>query len=127
MGRVVHTKKDPFEVYVGRGRGSKGTWGNPFRIGGPHPATGREIRRGEAVDLYKEWIVRGVPGHGDGRHLLLRLGELEGRTLGCWCAPSGGVTEHDPWVCHGQVLLALLAWRREKIEAKRRAKHSEEK
>lgn len=50
-GRVVHANKDPFEVYVGRGRGSKGTWGNPFRIwdplGDPPPATGQEIRRGE--------------------------------------------------------------------------------
>ena len=114
MGRVVHVKKGRFTRWVARG--SK--WGNPFRIGGPHPGTGRPLRRGEAIDLYKEWIVRGVPGHGDGRHLLSHLGELENQVLGCFCAPEGGVTEHDPLVCHGQVLLILVAWRSKKIDEK---------
>lgn len=119
-GRVVHATKDPFEVYVGRGRGS--AWGNPFRIGDPHPETGEKIRRDDAISLFKEWIVRGVPGYGDGRHLLSRLGELEGKTLACWCAPKGGVTEHDPLVCHAQILLKLVSWRRKKIVERREAR-----
>jgi hypothetical protein len=81
---------------------------NPFRIG-------PDGTRDEVIEKYKEWIVRG-----DGRHLLRNLGELEGRTLGCFCAPKGGVTEHDPLVCHGQVLLKLLEHRRRKIRQKLR-------
>ena len=109
MGRVVHVKRYRFTRWVARG--SK--WGNPFRIGDPHPETGRPIRRGDAIDLYKEWIVGG-----DGRWLLRHLGALENEVLGCFCAPKGGVTEHDPLVCHGQVLLMLVSWRRKKIAAK---------
>ncbi len=115
MGRVVHVRKDRYDVYIGRGCGPSSKWGNPYRIGDPHPETGRPIARGEGITLFKEWIVRG-----DGRRLLRDLGELEGKTLACWCAPTGGVTEHDPLVCHGQVLLKLLSWRRRKISEKAR-------
>lgn len=109
MGRVVHVKRDRYTKWVARG--SK--WGNPFRIGDPHPITGRPLMRGEAVSLFLEWILRG-----EGRWLLRYLGELEGEVLGCFCAPKGGVSEHDPLICHGQVLLRLLAWRRKKIREK---------
>jgi hypothetical protein len=115
---VVHVKKDTYTLYIGRRRGSEGTWGNPFRIGDPHPETGEPTTRSDAVRLHMEWMVRG-----EGRRLLKRLGELEGEILGCWCAPEGGVTEHDePYVCHGQNLLKLLAWRRKKLEEKRAAR-----
>ena len=117
--RVVHVNKDPFDVYIGRVNkranlpGS--VWANPFRIGAPHPAkAGETITREDAVALYKQWIVRG-----EGRRLLKRLGELEGETLGCWCAKKGGVGAHDPLICHGQILLLLLEHRRRKIEKKR--------
>ncbi len=103
--RVVHVRRDPYDVYVGRGRGS--TWGNPFRIGDPHPATGKPLERGEAIALHEEWMLVG-----DGCRLLeKRLKELDDRVLGCWCAPAGGVGVHDPLICHGQVLLRLLARR----------------
>lgn len=105
MGRVVHVKQDAYDVWVARGS----IWGNPFKIG-----SGEASARGDVIEKYKEWIVRG-----DGRHLLGRLGELEGKTLGCFCVPKGGVTEHDPLVCHGQVLLKLVAWRGKKIEERR--------
>lgn len=112
VDRVVHVKKDPYTVWVARG--SK--WGNPFRIGGPHPDTGRPVNRGEAIELYKEWIARG-----EGRWLLGHLGELEGQTLGCFCAGKGGLTLDDPLVCHAQVLMRLLVWRRRKIREKGKA------
>lgn len=108
MQRVVHMKKDRWEVRIDRA--SK--WGNPFIVG-VHGT------RGECIEPYKEWLLRG-----DGRHLLPQLGELEGKTLACWCAPKGGVTEHDPLVCHGQVLLRVLAWRRQKIKARTTRKAS---
>ena len=115
-GRVVHIKKDPYDVYIGRsGKGTRSKWGNPFGIGDPHPVTGEPITRGEAIPLFKEYAVRGA-----GRHLLKDLGELEGKILGCFCAPKGGVGAHDPLVCHGQILLLLLEHRRKKIAAKRK-------
>ena len=122
--RVVHVNKDPFDVYIGRVNkranlpGS--VWANPFRIGAPHPAkAGETITREDAVALYKEWIVRG-----EGRRLLKRLGELEGETLGCWCAKKGGVGAHDPLICHGQILLLLLEHRRRKIEKKKKGRRT---
>lgn len=103
--KVVHVKKDRYDVYVGRGKRS--AWGNPFRIG-------VDGDRHEVIEKYKQWITKG-----DGRRLLVRLGELEGKTLGCWCAPSGGLTADDDMLCHGQILLKLLEHRRRKILEKR--------
>lgn len=102
-GKVVHCKKESYDVYIGRGRGS--VWGNPFRIG-----ANADGDRDEVIEKYTEWIVRG-----EGRPLLRRLGELEGKTLGCWCAGHGGLTADDELICHGQILLKLLEHRREKI------------
>lgn len=104
-GKVVHCKKQSYDVYIGRGHGS--VWGNPFRIG-------EDGNRDEVIEAYKGWIV-----HGDGRPLLKRLGELEGKVLGCWCAGHGGLTANDELLCHGQILLKLLEHRREKIDARR--------
>ncbi len=101
--RVVDKRKQRYDVYIGR----PSKWGNPFRVGVHAP-------RGECIELYKDWIVRG-----DGRHLLRQLGELEGKVLGCFCAPEGGATSHDPLVCHGQILLKLLDHRRRKIREKK--------
>jgi hypothetical protein len=70
--------------------------GEPVQDRRPSSPDRREIERGEAVALYKEWIVRGA-----GRRLLKDIGELEGKVLGCWCARKGGVGAHDPLVCHG--------------------------
>lgn len=124
MDRVVHVNRDPYDLYIGRANrranlgGSK--WANPFRIGDPHPQSGEKIERGEAVVLYKEWVLRGA-----GRCLLKDIGELEGKTLGCWCARKGGVGAHDPLVCHGQILLLLVEHRRRVIQRKRREKAGE--
>jgi hypothetical protein len=121
VGRVVHIKKDPYDVYIGRsGKGTTSKWGNPYRIGDPHPETGEPIKRGEAIPLFKEHAVGGA-----GRHLLKDIGELDGKTLGCFCAPKGGVgspVAHDALVCHGQILLMLVEWRRRVIQKKREEK-----
>ncbi len=115
VGRVVHIKKDPYDIYIGRsGKGTASKWGNPFRIGDPHPKTGTPIQRAEAIRLFKEYVVRG-----EGLHLLKDLGELDGKTLGCFCAPKGGAGAHDPLVCHGQILLLLGEHRRRVMERKR--------
>lgn len=80
--RVVHCKKEPYDVYIGRGKGGK--WGNPFVIG-------RDGTRDEVIKKYVKWL-RTQP------HLVAALPELKGKVLGCWCAPSP---------CHGDALVAL--------------------
>ena len=77
----------PDNVYIGRQtktvQGSK--WGNPYVITW-------NFNRRQAVQHYKVYIHRN-------KELLQSLGELRGKTLGCWCAPR--------W-CHGHILKQLL-------------------
>ena len=80
--RVVHCKRDRYDVYIGR----PSKWGNPFAIG-------RDGTRAQVIARYERW-VRSQP------ELIAALPELEGETLGCWCAPKG---------CHGDVLARLAA------------------
>lgn len=82
--KVVHCKKAPFDVYIGR----PSKWGNPFEIG-------RDGTREEVIEKYREW-VQSQP------HLMKALPELSNKTLGCWCHPKA---------CHGDVLIRLvLEW-----------------
>jgi hypothetical protein len=86
--RVVHSKRDSYDVYIGR----PSKWGNPFSHKNGTRARFKVATRDEAVDAYAEWI-KTQP------HLMAALPELRGKTLGCWCAPQR---------CHGDVL-AMLA------------------
>lgn len=120
--RVVHIKKDPYNLYIGRaGNRTTSKWGNPYRIGDPHPDTGEPITRDDSLTLFKHYILRGA-----GRRLLRDIGELDNQILGCFCAPKGGVGIHDPLVCHGQILLELLEHRRKKT-AERQAEWQAER
>ena len=99
--RVVHCQREPFDVYVGRSMLPRYPqlratgWGNPFR-----PARGETDASG-SVQRYRAWIM-GQP------QLLARLPELRGKTLGCWCAPLGGLTgDLNGRICHGEILAAL--------------------
>jgi hypothetical protein len=75
--KVVHCKKEPYDVYIGR----PSKWGNPFTIG-------KDGSREDVIRKYREWLPsQNLPIH-----------ELKGRVLGCWCAPEA---------CHGDVLLEL--------------------
>ena len=78
---VVHCKKEPFDVYIGRG--SK--WGNPFVIG-------KDGTRTEVIEKYKEYLF-------NNRELYSCIfTELQGKILGCWCSPKA---------CHGDVLAEI--------------------
>lgn len=79
--RVVHSRKEPYDVYVGR----PSKWGNPFVLG-------RDGTREEVVAKYREWLTQQRPD------LAGQIGELRGKVLGCFCAPLA---------CHGDVLLEL--------------------
>ena len=79
--RVVHCKKEPFDIYIGR----PSKWGNPFRIG-------KDGSREDVIQKYRDWILAN-----SNLMALLPL-ELKGKTLGCWCKPNA---------CHGDVLAEL--------------------
>lgn len=88
-GKVVHCKRDPYDIYIGRG--SK--WGNPFtHIPYGTQATWIVASREEAIARYEEWI-RAQP-----ELMEACKRELPGKTLGCYCVPLA---------CHGEVLLKI--------------------
>jgi hypothetical protein len=86
--KVVHCKKEPFDVYIGR----PSKWGNPFSHKTGTLAKFKVSSRDEAVDKYRDYILSKPD-------LLSQLHELDGKILGCWCSPQR---------CHGDVLLELL-------------------
>ena len=80
MTKVVHCKKESYDIYIGR----PGKWGNPFTIG-------QDGTREEVIQKYIDWLE-------DRPDLLNDIDELRGKTLGCWCSPNA---------CHGDVLSEL--------------------
>lgn len=77
--RVVHCKKHPYDIYIGR----PSKWGNPFTV--------REYGRGKAITLYRKWIFK--PEQEQLRKAAVT--ELKGKVLGCYCYPNP---------CHGDTL-----------------------
>lgn len=91
VNKVVHCKKEPYDVYIGR----PSKWGNPFtHLLSDTKALYKVTTRLEAVKAYEKWITEG-----DGQHLLKDLHELKDKILGCWCSPLP---------CHGDILIKLL-------------------
>lgn len=80
MTKVVHCKRDPYDIYIGR----PSKWGNPFTIG-------QDGTREEVIQKYIDWLENQPD-------LLNDIDELRGKTLGCWCSPNA---------CHGDVLAEL--------------------
>lgn len=79
------------EVYIGRKVANshwdlpKSDWNSPFFV--------RSDNAGEALGKYEDYLREERPD------LMARLGELDGKTLGCWCKPRP---------CHGDVLVRLV-------------------
>lgn len=90
MEKVVHCKKEPYNVYIGR----PSKWGNPYSYKEGTAARFKVNTRDEAIDAYYYYITEG-----DGKHLLEDLHELKGKVLGCWCKPKR---------CHGDILVELV-------------------
>lgn len=92
MTCVVHVRKSSFDLYIGRSiqEFPESVWHNPFHI---------ELGCGRDCVLEKyEAHVRSKP------ELMARLGELHGKTLGCWCKDKKGTGKR----CHGDVLVKLV-------------------
>ena len=87
MTRVVHVRKAPFDIYIGRSFAEFGEsiWHNPFHLG-------KDGNRKEVLAKYRAHVLSRPD-------LLARLHELKNKTLGCWCKPK--------WACHGDILAEL--------------------
>lgn len=90
--RVVHVKREAYDVYVGRQRAGDLGWGNPFSFKEGTSAEFVVASREEAVSKYREWLLA--------QPALVEKAkqELRGKVLGCWCKPAA---------CHGDVLLEV--------------------
>ncbi len=77
---------DTYDVYIGR----PSKWGNPFAIG-------RDGSRAEVIAKFEVYARD--------RFRDAELLELDGKTLGCFCAPLP---------CHGDVLIQLVQEARER-------------
>jgi hypothetical protein len=86
--KVVHCKKEHYDVYIGRG--SK--WGNPYSTHLSNEDEFKVSNKDEAIVMYEAWI-------NEQPELMSSLYELEGKILGCWCAPKA---------CHGDVIKKLV-------------------
>lgn len=87
MTRVVHCKREKFDVYIGR----PSKWGNPFKLAKSADAAEDRTLRADLLVKYEAWLRKQS-------HLMASLHELRGKVLGCWCAPR---------LCHGDVLARL--------------------
>lgn len=81
MTRVVHCKKESYDVYIGR----PSKWGNPYTIG-------KDGTREEVISKYEVHIMTRPD-------LIFALQELQGKTLSCWCKPKA---------CHGDILVRMV-------------------
>lgn len=91
---VVNKYKDPFDVYIGRGS----QWGNPFVVG-------RDGGREDVIRLFYEHLRKRVLV---GEITLESLAALQGKRLGCFCAPRP---------CHGAVIAAFSDWAMEVLHS----------
>ena len=85
---VVHSKKSPFDVYVGR----PSKFGNQFSHLDHSAAEFKVATREEAVENYREWVLTQPKLLEDIKQ------ELHNKILGCWCAPLK---------CHAEVLAEI--------------------
>jgi hypothetical protein len=90
MTKVVHCKKESYDVYIGR----PSKFGNMFSHKEGTLAKFKVASRKEAIKKFREYLLSL-----DKNELNTILNELKGKTLGCWCKPK---------LCHGDVYVELI-------------------
>ena len=92
---VVHHKKKPYDVYIGRDHNNPDQhWGNPFVI----PIHGD---RDVVISQFEKWIKGELCEDLEPKRrewILDNIHNLKGKILGCWCAPKA---------CHGDILAKM--------------------
>jgi len=103
---VVHCKRDAYDVYIGRGS----VWGNDFSHLPNTKARFHVVDRSTAIACYRQQLWRRLEA---GDVSLEELAALQGKRLGCWCAPKP---------CHGEVLVAASGWAAAEIRRRERSR-----
>lgn len=85
LTKVVHCKKKPYDVYIGR----PSKWGNPYVIG-------KDGDRSQVIYKYMMYIFMEIDKNPLLEDEIMR--ELGGKILGCYCYPQR---------CHGYILAAI--------------------
>jgi hypothetical protein len=85
MTRVVHCKKEKYDVYIGR----PSIFGNPFSIG-------KDGNRKEVIAKFGVYFFKRIMTDENFYH---SVSELKGKILGCWCKPED---------CHGDIIATYL-------------------
>lgn len=83
---VVNIYRDGYDVYIGRGEGESGYFGNPYKS---HDRT-------KCIAQFKEYFYRRLKTDPEFNRRVL---QLSGRRLGCFCQPKP---------CHGDVIAEYL-------------------
>lgn len=84
MTRVVHCKKEKYDIYIGR----------PSILGNPYTLS-RNRDRDTVIKLFREYAVDRMK-HDPKFAEAIRA--CRGKVLGCWCKPKA---------CHGDVIAEL--------------------
>lgn len=87
--QVVNIRNSPYDVYIGRGDGERGYFGNPFILG-------RDGDRETVVAKYKTFFALRMEQDPE---FAKKIKQLKGKKLGCFCAPLA---------CHGNVIANYL-------------------
>lgn len=85
MTKIVHCKKEKFDIYIGR----PSILGNPFEIG----------KHGNREDVIKKYKIYFYDKLIKDNNFWRRVWECKGKTLGCWCKPQA---------CHGDIIKEYL-------------------
>lgn len=90
--KVVHFKKEPYDIYIGRlPLGKFNKWAYPKELRDKFPeGTSRKV----IIDAYEDYLI-------NNEGLMNSLCELKDKTLGCWCKKIGGGGKS----CHGDILV----------------------
>lgn len=90
---VVNLRVESYDVYIGRAPGERGIFGNPSELG-------KDGTREEVIRLYEIYFYQRISFD---PAFLDKVLALEGKRLGCFCAPLP---------CHGDVIVDFLDRRR---------------
>lgn len=93
--RVVHVRKEPYDVYIGRSyRNLTGSLSNPFKIDADND-------RHRVIARFTDYLLKNPTMLAELVQLKDKVSSIDGGPikLACWCAPD---------LCHGDVLCWLL-------------------
>lgn len=96
IANVKNHNAGPNDLYIGRGSIFGNDWTHLSRARAAHRALPSAQ---ESVFHYADWLVNGVDEHARFLRSLILNGDLQGRTLVCFCKPAP---------CHGDILSTLI-------------------